>query len=68
MYVAFTEIPQRELRVQTLDNASVSVFKIVAFTEIPQRELREATLKYAKDVINNTVVVVLHSPKSHKGN
>jgi hypothetical protein len=40
-YVAFTEIPQRELRViPDIAAVGIDTFVLVAFNEIPERELR----------------------------
>ena len=41
-YVAFEEIPQRELRASLTVKVPCSVCIFVAFEEIPQRELRAA--------------------------
>ena len=51
VFVAFNEIPQRELRVRLPLDYHVDVSLRVAFNEIPQRELRdvEALLQEAGD-------------------
>ena len=66
LFVAFKEIPQRELRAFWREPPPHRRKTQVAFKEIPQRELRVTVSTVLATIF--WLEFLLHSKKSHKGN